>query len=126
MESFNTFILDYFKNYLTNLVNKEYYLLETSKNLDINSPFYDILITSEFFIKLFNIIISFDIYLEKSEKQNEYKLKFEELNKSKYEYSSRRLQAYITDYDYDNEDKLKNILNNLNINFKNLKKLSIP
>ena len=50
MESFNTFILDYFKNYLTNLVNKDYYLLETSKNIDVNYPFFDILITSEFFI----------------------------------------------------------------------------
>ena len=70
-------------------------------------------------------MISFDIYLEKSEKQNEYKLKFEELNKSKYEYSSRRLQAYTTDYDYDNEDILKNILNNLNINFEKMIYLNV-
>ena len=128
IKNINTFILNYFKNYLNNLGNKDYSLFENSKNIDINSPFFDILITSEFFNKIFNIMISFNIDLEKSEKQNEYKLKFEELNKSKYEYSSITFRTYCKYHLYNEKilKKFEYILNNLNINFKNIKKLSIP
>ena len=115
-DNIKIFAINYFNDYYNNLNNKEYSLYEFSKDIEFCSPFFDSLINTEFFNKIFNIIIS----AEKNEKYNlkeSYKSIFEKLNKSNIEYSS------ITLYTEKKEDI--NLLKEFNINFNKLKKLKL-
>ena len=114
-ESINIIVINYFKKYYNNLNNKKNSLYEFSKNIDINSPFFDILSKTEYFNKIFNIVISTK-FMEKFNLESEYISKFEKLNKSKFEYSSLNL------YSKDTNDI--HLLTKFNINLNKLKKLS--
>jgi len=115
-ENIKIFVINYFNDYYNNLNNKEYSLYEFSKDIEFCSPFFDSLINTESFNKIFNIIIS----AKKNKKYNlkeSYKSNFEKLNKSNIEYSS------ITLYIEKKEDI--NLLKEFNINFNKLKKLKL-
>ena len=111
----NKFVINYFKNYL-NLNNHKYCLYENSKDIDFNCLFFDTLSKTEFFGKIFNIIIPSKI-IRKENLKNEYLSKFKQLNDSNINYSS------ITLY-YNDKDDI-NYLKDFNINFNQIKKLKI-
>ena len=115
-DNINKFAINYFINYYNNLDNKEDSLYEFSKDIEFSSPFFDILLNTGFFNKIFNILIS-SKKIKDYNLKNRYKSKFEKLNKSNIEYYS--ITLYI-----DNEDDI-NILKDFNINFKQLKKLKL-
>ena len=113
-QNINKFVVNYFNNYYNNLNNKEYSLYENSKDIDLDSPFFDVLLNTDFFNKIFNIAISIEYIYEK-----EYKSKLKKINESNIEISS--LTFYI---EYE-EDFDLNLIKDLNINFSQLKKLII-
>ena len=117
-DKLNTFVLNYFKNYWKKINNNNDLLYENSIDIDFTSPFFDILRDTDFFYKIFNIVISSaNINFKKI-----HKTKFEELNKLKCEY----LSIVFKMDGYCNEKLVSNILSDININFKNIKKLRIP
>ena len=115
-EHINECAIDYFNNYYNNLNNKDDSLYEYSKDITLDSPFFDILSNQKYFNKIFDI----NIYAKKIKEltlKDRYKKMFEKLNKSNIEYSS------ITLYNDDTDDI--NLLKYFNINFKNIKKLRL-
>jgi len=113
-----TFIINYLNDYYNNIDNKGYSLYEFSKNIDFSCPFFNELSNTEFFNKIFNIIITEDNFKDKDNNlKNIYKSKFEYLNKNNINYPS--IVFYV------GENKDVNILKEFNINFKKLKKLKL-
>ena len=122
-QNINKFAINYFNNYYNNLNNKEYSLYENSKDIYLDSPFFDVLLNTDFFNKIFNIAISIkDIkkynYSEKFKKIiEEYKSKLKKINESNIEISSFTFSI--------EDEKDLNLIKDLNINFRQLKKLII-
>lgn len=100
------------------------YFFEEQKNkelvdnfdIDIYSPFFDILIKKKYFNSYFTIPIKM-IYIKKLHSENDYISKFNLLKKPKIRYSSIKFD-YIRKNDID-------FIKELNINFTNIKKLEI-
>jgi len=112
------FITNYFNNYHSNIKNKELALYEYSKDIDFTCPFFNELSNTEFFNKIFDILISEEKLEDKNNNlKNIYTSTFEYLNKNNINYPS------ITFYIRNNQDV--NILNEFNINFNQIKKLKL-
>ena len=110
------YALNYFKKYLN---RNEFCLYEHSINIDLDSPLFDFLAKTYFFNQIFNIVI----YSTNNEEYNSlYLPKFEELNKLTCKYSSLFLIYFESIRE---KEKSKNILNELNINFEQIKKIII-
>ena len=107
------FILNYYKNYIK---NKNNCLYKFSKNIILDSPFLEVLSKSDIFVQLFNIVIQTGLYIKVEEELKNIS-KFKELNKYNSQYSS------IT-FDYLCEKNI-NLIKDLDINYKQLKKLII-
>ena len=107
------FILNYYKNYIK---NKNNCLYKFSKNIILDSPFLEVLSKSDIFGQLFNIVIHTGRYIKEEEELKNIS-KFKELNKYNSQYSS------IT-FDYFCKSNI-NLIKDLDINYKQLKKLII-
>lgn len=110
------FMINYLNRYYNNLKDKEYSLYEYSKDIDITCPLYNSLLKTDLFSKILNISISIKD-LEDDNIKNKFKSNFEILNKNNINYSS------ITFHTISNEDL--NILKELNIDLKKIKKLKL-
>jgi len=107
------FILNYYKNYIK---NKNNCLYKFSKNIILGSPFLEVLSKSDIFGQLFNIVYHTGHYIKEEEELKNIS-KFKELNKYNSQYSS-----IIFDYFCENNI---NLIKDLDINYKQLKKLII-
>ena len=105
--------INYFKKYLKNN-NRESFIFEFDKEIDIFSPFFDILSEIDFFGEIFSILINTK-YISKFNLKNFYISKFNKLNKSNSKYSS-----IIFNFGY---NKDISFLKDLKINFNYVKKL---
>ena len=98
--------LNIYEKYVENYFKKED-ITDFDIKIDIFSPFFKILLKTEFFGRLFRILISTTL-IEKYNLKNEYIFVFDELNKSNMKYTS--LTFYFknsNDLDYFNEFKIK-------------------
>ena len=120
-EKYKKDILDYqineknIKIFILNY-NKNNCLYKFSKNIILESPFLEVLSKSDIFGQLFNIVYHTDRYIKEEEELKNIS-KFKELNKYNSQYSS-----IIFDYFCENNI---NLIKDLDINYKQLKKLII-
>ena len=110
------YLIYYFKNYYEKINEEE---LNCNRNplilIDIFSPFFEVLSKTEIFSELFSIIILPRYIISKQNLKNEYINTFDQLDKINSKYSS------IAVHCEDKEDF--NIINDLGINFHNIKSL---
>ena len=115
---FKIYLLYYYRKEL-NSMNKNYDDIYSYKNnISIFSPFFDFLIENgiDFFGKLFEISIRTENII-KYNLQSNYKSAFNKLNKANIHYPA-------LSYTFEKNEEIK-YLNDLNINFSNIKTLSI-
>ena len=107
---------DIIQKIVINYFSKKKYESDYSEHIDIYSPFFDILLETEFFGNIFIIQFLMEI-IKKCKLKKDYISKFKELNKLNINYTS-------IDFYFDDDEDI-NFLKDCNINFNQLKKLVI-
>ena len=111
LEEYITLYYEEKKNEIKIGKNYEYYIFPDK--IDINSPFFDFLITKEYFSEFFLIVINIDL-LKKKDLKNKYISAINKLNGKNY-------SLFFTYETYEDLDYFKE----LQFNLKNIKKLKL-
>ena len=115
---FKSYVINYFKYKSKEEIKKDENLKFNSKLLiDISSPILEILSSTDILAQYFTISIPINYFITYSNLKEDYISCFDKLNKTKSKYSSIKI-------DFKNNEDI-NIIKELNINFEQIKELSI-